>query len=83
MSKRIGGYELKNNIDKNDIGICYKANDNNKLYAIKEINIQNKEFVDNEIKILKEMKSKYSIEFIELIKKNDYFYLIKNYVMVI
>ena len=76
MLKKIGRYELNDKIDKNEFGICYKANDNNKLYAIKEINIQNKEFVDNEIKILKDMKSKYSIEFIELIEKKDYVYLI-------
>ena len=77
MLKKIGSYELNDKIDKNEFGICYKANDNNnKLYAIKEINMQNKEFVDNEIKILKDMKSKYSTEFIELIEKNDYVYLI-------
>ena len=33
MLKKIGRYELSDKIDKNDIGICYKANDNNKLYA--------------------------------------------------
>ena len=76
MSKRIGGYELKNNIDKNDIGICYKTNDNNKLYAIKEINIQYKKFVDNEIEILKKMNSKYSVEFIESIEEGDNIYIV-------
>ena len=76
MLKKIGNYILKDKIGENDFGICYKANDNNNLYAIKKINIQNKEFVNNEIKILKTMKSKYSIEFIELIEKNDYLYLI-------
>ena len=77
MLKKIGNYVLKNKIGENKFGICYKANDNNnKLYLIKEINIKNKEFVENEIKILKKMNSKYSIEFIELIEKNDYIYLV-------
>ena len=77
MIKQIDNYVLKDNFDENGIGICYKANDNNNnLYAIKKINIQNKEFVNNEVKILKSMKSKYSIEFIELIEKNDYLYLV-------
>ena len=77
MLNKIGKYVLKDKIDKNKFGICYKAIDNNnKLYAIKEINIKNKEVVDNEIKILKKMNSKYSIEFIEFIEKNDYIYLV-------
>ena len=73
---KIGKYVLNDKIDKNGFGICYNANDNNnKLYAIKEINIQNKNYMD-EIKILKKMNSKYSIEFIELIEENDIIYLI-------
>ena len=76
MLKKIGNYVLKDKIGENKFAICCKANDNNKLYAIKKINKQNKYFVDNEIKILKEMKSKYSTEFIELIEKNDYIYLV-------
>ena len=32
--------------------------------------------MENEINILKKMNSKYSIEFIELIEKNDYIYLV-------
>ena len=77
MLKKIGNYILIDKIDENKFEICYKAIDNNsKLYAIKEINIQNKEYVDNEIKILKKMNYKYSIKFIELIEKNDYIYLV-------
>ena len=80
MLKKIGNYVLKNKIGENKFGICYKANDNNnKLFSIKEINIKNKEhkeFVENEIKILNKMNSKYSIEFIELIENNDYIYLV-------
>ena len=77
MLKKIGKYILKNKIDENEFEICYKANDNNnKLYIIKEFNIKNKEYIENEIKILKKMNSKYSIEFIELIEKNDYIYLV-------
>ena len=77
MLKKIGKYVLKDIIDKNKFGICYKAIDkNNKLYAIKKINIQNKKFVDEEIEILKNINSKYSVEFIELIEKNDYVYMI-------
>ena len=77
MLKKIDNYILIDKIDENKFEISYKAIDNNnKLYVIKEINIQNKEFVLNEIEILKQMKSKYSIEFIELIEKNDYIYLV-------
>ena len=77
MLKKIGNYALKNKIDENEFCICYNAYDNyNKLYLIKEINIKNKKYIENEIKILKKMNSKYSIEFIELIEKNDYIYLV-------
>ena len=76
MLKKIGNYVLKDKINENELGICYKANYNNeKLYLIKEINIKYKEFVDNEIKILKKINPKYSI-FIDLIEKNDYIYLV-------
>ena len=54
-------------------------NENNKLYAIKKINIQNKdekEVVYNEINILKIMKSKYSVDFIESIEKDDNIYIV-------
>ena len=74
---KIDKYVLKDELDKNGFGICYNAKDyNNKLYAIKKINIRNKNLLDNEIKILKKMNSKYSIEFIELIEENDIIYLI-------
>ena len=77
MSKKIGNYLLTNKIYENEFGKCYKANDNNnKLYLIKEINIKFKEYIENEIKILKKMNSKYSIKFIELIEKNNYIYLV-------
>ncbi len=77
MLKKIGNYALKNKIDENELSICYKANDNhNKLYLIKEINIKNKKYIENEIKILKKMNFNYSLEFIELIEKNDYIYLV-------
>ena len=77
MLRKIGKYKLKDKIDENGFGICYKANDNNeKLYLIKEINIKNKEYIENEIKILKKMNSRYSIEFTELIEKKDYIYLV-------
>ena len=49
--------------------------ENNKFYAIKKINIQNKEAY-NEINILKNMKSKYSVEFIDYIEKDDNIYII-------
>ena len=77
MLRKIGKYELIDKIDENEFEICYKANDNkNKLYLIKEINIKFKEYIENEIKILKKMNSKYSIKFIELIEKNNYIYLV-------
>ncbi len=77
MLKKIGNYFLQDKINENEFGICYKAKDNNnKLYSIKEINIKNKKFMEKEIEILKKMNSQYSIEFIELIEKNDYFYLV-------
>ena len=77
MLKKIGNYVLKEKIDENEFKICYKANDiNNKLYLIKEINIQNKDLVYSELQILNEMNSKYSIEFIELINNNDYIYMV-------
>ena len=59
MLKKIGNYFLTNKIDENEFRICYKANDNNnKFYFIKEIDIKFKEYIENEIKILKKMNSK-------------------------
>ena len=77
MLKKIGKYVLKDKIIENEFEICYKSNDNHgNLYAIKKINIQNKEFVNEEIKSLDIMNSKYSVEIIELIEQNDYIYLV-------
>ena len=50
--------------------------ENNKFYAIKKINIQYKEVIKKEIEILKIMKSKHSVEFIESIEKDDNIYII-------
>jgi surface protein len=70
-------YTLVNIIGEGGFGICYMAKDeNNKFYAIKEIKIQNKDVAFNEIKILKIMKSKYSVEFIESIEKDDNIYIV-------
>jgi surface protein len=70
-------YTLNKIIGKGEFGICYKAKDeNNKLYAIKIMNIQNKDVAFKEIKILKKMKSKYSVEFIESIEKDDNIYIV-------
>ena len=77
MLKKIDNYFLKEKIDQNEFEVCYKAYDNNnKNYLISEVNIQNKEFVDNKIKIIKKKNPKYSLEFIELIEKKDYFYMV-------
>ena len=77
MLKKIRKYDLINIIKENELEKCYKAKDeNNKLYAIKEINIQYKKFVDNEIEILKKMNSKYSVEFIESIEEGDNIYIV-------
>jgi serine/threonine protein kinase len=70
-------YTLINKIHEGGFGICYKAKDeNNNLYAIKKINIQNKEVVKKEIEILKIMKSKYSVNFEEYIEKGDNIYIV-------
>jgi cell cycle serine/threonine-protein kinase CDC5/MSD2 len=70
-------YTLFNIINKGSFGICYMAKDeNNKFYAIKKINIQNKEVVKKEIEILKIMKSKYSVNFLESIEKDDNIYIV-------
>ena len=49
MIKQIDKYVLKDNFDENEIGKCYKANNNKKNYAIKKINIRNKEIIYNKI----------------------------------
>ena len=80
MSDRIGKYELGDLISKGGFGECYKAKDDkNNLYAIKKILIAKKEEEDlilNEINILNEMKSKYSVELIEYLKKDKYYYIV-------
>jgi cell cycle serine/threonine-protein kinase CDC5/MSD2 len=70
-------YTLIKIIGEGGFGICYMAKDeNNKFYAIKKINIQNKEIVKKEIEILKIMKSKYSVNFLESIEKDDNIYIV-------
>ena len=69
-----------NIIAKGSFGICYMAKDqNNKIYAIKKINIKNENSQDviNEINILKIMNnSKYSVNFFESIEKDDNIYIV-------
>ena len=72
-------YTLYNIIGKGRFGICFIAKDEyNKIYSIKKINInnENKKDVINEIKFLKIMESKYSVEFIESIEKDDNIYIV-------
>jgi surface protein len=70
-------YTLISIISEGGFGICYMAKDeNNNFYAIKKINIQNKEVVKKEIEILKIMKSKYSVNFLESIEKDDNIYIV-------
>ena len=77
MSEKIGKYTLEKQIGEGGYDKCYKAKDeNNKFYAIKKINIQNKEYIKKEIEILKIMKSKYSVNFLESIEKDDNIYIV-------
>ena len=80
MSNRIGKYILEEKINKGGYGTCFRARDDkNNMYAIKKIEKENEENVSNiinEINILKIMKSKYSVEYIEHIVKNDYYYIV-------
>ena len=80
MTERIGKYELLEIKSNGAFGICYKAkDDNNNIYAIKKILVKSKnheKLIQNEIYILKAMKSKYSVEFIEYLKKGDYYYIV-------
>ena len=68
MINRINKYTLVNELNYGAYGICYSARDEKKnKYAIKKIKKKDNENYDilNEIDILKRMKSKYSVEFIE------------------
>ena len=79
MSNKNKKYTLFNIIGKGGFGICYMAKDeNNKIYAIKKIIINNENSKDviNEINILKIMNSKYSVEFIDSIEKDDNIYIV-------
>jgi surface protein len=79
ISNKNKKYTLFNIIGKGGFGICYMAKDeNNEIYAIKKININNENYknVINEINILKIMKSTYSVDFIESIEKDDNIYIV-------
>ena len=80
MSKRIGKYIIeKNKISKGGFGTCYKAKDDqNNLYAIKRLEKENNEHenIINEINLLKILKSRYCVEFIESIEDEEYFYIV-------
>ena len=80
MSKKIGKYTLEEKLKKGTFGTCYKAKDDeNNEYAIKRIEIDNREDIEsikNEINVLKVMKSSHSVEFIESIEKDDYYYIV-------
>jgi serine/threonine protein kinase len=83
MSKKIGKYILEEKLSRGTFGICCKAKDDkNKEYAIKKIEIVNQKEIEgilNEINILKIMKSKHSVEFIESIK-NEYVITIQSFI---
>ena len=80
MHKKIGKYILQEIIKKGGFGKCYKAKDDkNNFYAIKEISIENNQEkinIINEINTLKIMKSKHSVEFIDSIEKDNFYYII-------
>jgi len=80
MLKRVGKYILEKRFQKGTYGVCYKAKDDkDNKYAIKRIEKDNKEYIqniNNEIYILKAMKSKYSVEFIECIENEEYNYIV-------
>ena len=80
MSKKVGKYILEEKLNRGTYGVCYKASDDKgNKYAIKKIEIVNVEDIDNitnEINVLKIMKSKYSVEFIECIENEDYYYIV-------
>ena len=80
MSEQIGKYYLLGKINEGGFGECFKGKDEeNNYYAIKKIYFRNEEeltSVINEINILKIMKSKYSVEYIDSIKTKDFYYII-------
>ena len=79
MLNRIGKYIIDKKLGNGASGICYSARDEeDNKYAIKEIKIEDKDTdkIINEIDIMERMKSKYSVEFIEYIEKDDYFYIV-------
>ena len=80
MSKKVGKYILEEKLNRGTYGVCYKARDDKgNKYAIKRIEIDGKDDIvniKNEINVLKTMKSKYSVEFIECIEKEDYYYIV-------
>ena len=78
ISNKNKKYTLIKKIGEGGFGICYMAKDeNNEFYAIKKINIQNKEVMIKEINILKIMNnSKYSVNFFESIEKEDNIYIV-------
>ena len=81
MLKRIDNYILVRKLKKGGYGTCYEGKDvnDNKDVCIKEIEIENDDdilSIENEISILEMMKSKHSVEVINFMKKNNYYYII-------
>ena len=80
MSQKIGNYTLGLEISGGGFGTCYEAwDDKNNSVCIKKIKINSDKdikSIENEIEILKKMKSKHSVEFINGIKENNYYYII-------
>ena len=80
MFEQIGKYFLLGKINEGGFGECFKGKDEkNNYYAIKKIYFRNEEeltSVKDEINVLKIMKSKYSVEYIDSIKTKDFYYII-------
>ncbi len=79
MLNTIGKYKLEKELNHGTYGTCFSAIDEkNNKYAIKRIKKEGNQNDDiiNEIDIMERMKSKYSVEFIEYIEKDDYFYIV-------
>ena len=77
MSKRIDKYILEEKLNKGGYAICYRARDEkDNKYAIKIIEKSNEKNIINEINMLKIMKSRYSVEFIEYIENDNYYFIV-------
>ncbi|KRW99265.1 Protein kinase-like domain [Pseudocohnilembus persalinus] len=83
--KIVNGYQFLSVLGKGSFGEVYKASKQNSIYAIKLIEkelVKRKkleQYVDNEIKIMKELNSQYIVKLHDTFQDKEFLYIVMEF----